>query len=414
MTMPYPRVHHPASDPATGPGRSRARAAAPARTAEREPAGSSAGARRVQAASRLAPLLLGAAALAGCAGLSDPTGLLKGGDGAKPAAAGTLPERPADAGPGAPTAVIEETYTFDGAIMPVMRGQSRVETRADMRRTDSAVTFDNWMIRQLAGDGRSSDIVRLDRKIVWRLEHAKKSYTECPLTGCVAPAGDGKPAPERRPDEAKKPPEPTCPVSVKVNDLKVDATGERKTVNGFPTQRFKVGWTIELVDGAGQRNGHWVQLDLWTTPEAGEISQAKAIADGFDRQFAAAMTSADNPVGRYLPPNVVGPMASLMKNFDAKDRATVARWGAETRKIQGYPIVTTMSWTTQGAVCTDAKGGQPSATDVASKLGEMFGGRKADGSPAPLITFSQEVRTIAVKPVANAAFSPPADYQRKN
>ena len=132
-----------------------------------------------------ATLAAGALVLGGCAGMSDPTGLLGGksgaeAGGAKPAGetGGTAPlltERVADGGPAAPTAVVEESFTLDGPIMPVTRGQSRAETRVDRRRTDAAVTFDNWLMRRLAPDGRTSDIVRIDRSLVWNLVPAKRN-----------------------------------------------------------------------------------------------------------------------------------------------------------------------------------------------------------------------------------------------
>lgn len=371
-----------------------------------------------------AALLAVAVSFAGCAGLSDPTGLLGRGDSAAAPAAGAPPvlaERAAMTGPAAPTAVLEETYTLDGAIMPVTRGQSRVETRADRRRNDAALSFDNWMVRQFAGDGRSSDIVRLDRGLVWTLEPAKRTYVECPITGCVGSAGKpaedprGKP---KRPDQPAAPEEPSCPVTVKTNDLKVAATGERRAVNGFPTERFKIDWTIEVIDGSGATNANWIRMDLWTTPETGPIRDAKAISDAFDRRHVSALTRGVNPVGGYLPPKVGSAMGALMKNFDANDRRTLARWAAEMKKINGYPIVTELSWTADGVVCAGDGGGkaspQAAAAGIGGMLSSILGARKADGAPAPLITFSQEIKSFGVKPVADAVFELPPDYQRRN
>ncbi|MGE0311888.1 MAG: hypothetical protein AB7P21_09765 [Lautropia sp.] len=361
-------------------------------------------------------------ALAGCAGMADPTGLFSGGGAApaNPSTAAGLAERPPASGPAAPTVVLEESYTLDGAIMPVTRGQSRVETRADRRRTDAVLSFDNWMIRQFAGDGRSSDIVRIDRGLVWTLEPAKRSYVECPITGCVSAAGkpgaSDKPA-QRRPDEPAAPPEPTCPVRVKTNDLKVEQTGERRTVNGFAAERFKLTWTVEVIDGSGAVGGNWIRMDLWTTPETGAVREAKAVTDAFERRYVAAVTRGATPVGQFLPPKVNGAMAALMKNFDANDQRTMARWAAEMRKIRGFPVMTEMNWTAQGEVCVGSGAGTPSpqaAAGIGGMLGGLFGGRRPDGAPAPLITFSHEVKTLAVRPVADNVFDLPPDYQRRD
>ncbi len=359
--------------------------------------------------------------LAGCAAVGDPTGLFSGSAPAAPAAGSGLAERPPMAGPAAPTVVLEESYTLDGAIMPVTRGQGRVETRADRRRTDAALTFDNWMIRQFAGDGRTSDIVRIDRGLVWTLDPAKRSYVECPITGCVVesgkPAGDDRRG-QQRPDQPTAPPEPTCPVRVKTNDLKVEQTGERRTVNGFAAERFTLAWTVEVMDGSGAVSGNWIRMDLWTTPETGAVRDAKAITDAFERRYVSAVTRGATPVGQYLPPKVNGAMSALMKNFDANDQRTLARWAAEMRKIRGFPVMTEMNWTAQGEVCVGEGAGKPSpqaaAAGIGGMLGGLFGGRRADGSPAPLVTFSHEVKTLAVRPVADGVFDVPAEYQRRD
>lgn len=372
--------------------------------------------RMLPATSVLATLLLG-----GCAGMSDPTGLIGGkSTGAPPPSQPVLAERPAAAGPAAPTAVVEESFVLDGAILPVARGQSRVETRADMRRTDSAVTFDNWLMRQFAPDGRTSDIVRVDRKIVWNMVPAKREYTECPITGCASAAsrpGQQQQQQQPRPDEPRKQQEPTCPVTLKTNDLKVDATGERRTVNSFSTERFRIDWIVALADNAGRTTTNRVQMDLWTTPETGAVKEVQAINENFQRRYASALTRGDSPVGKFLPQNVAAAMASLMRNVDANDQRTLARWAAELKKVRGYPIATQMNWTAEGTICGDqaSSGSAPAtAAGIGGMLGGMLGGRKADGAPAPLITFSHEVRTVAVQPVADAVFTPPADYRKTN
>ena len=68
-----------------------------------------------------------------------------------------------------------------------VRGQQLSETRADMRRNDAVLSFDNRLLRAFAGETRSSDITRLDKKLVWTQNVAKKTYTECPLAGCPRP-----------------------------------------------------------------------------------------------------------------------------------------------------------------------------------------------------------------------------------
>ncbi len=360
--------------------------------------------------------------LAGCAGMDNPLAGLGGSGGAGSGTGGGAATQgtPAPAlailatdVPAAPTAVVESSYSIDGAIMPVMRGQMRTATRADMRRNDSQVAFDNWLMRRVGGDGRNTDITRIDRKLVWDLEPAKRLYSECPITGCGRPAQQ----PGRQDDkgESKQPAEPSCPVTVKVNELKVSPTGERRTINGFATEFYGVTWTIALEDGQGRRSTSKVAMDLWTTPETGAIREAQQIDDAYQRRYMAAISTSENPVGRYVPRNVVSAMSAFVKGMDAKDAHTLQAMAAEMRKIRGYPIRTTMSWTMEGAVCSDSAmpaGGMPS---LGGMLGAITGNKPAasQSGPAPMIVFESEVKTLAVKPVSDSAFVPPPDYQRK-
>ena len=356
--------------------------------------------------------LLAATLLAGCAGMGGLTGG-SGGDGAAPPAAAGLPELPAAGqGPAAPTAVVETHYTVDGAILPVVRGESRSSTRADMRRNDSMMNFDNWLLRRVAGDGRGTDITRIDRRLVWTLEPAKRQYTECPLTGCATPSKPGA-ADERKPEPDKS--EPSCPVTVKANRLEVTPSGERKTVNGFATERYQVGWTVDLEDQQGRRNSNKIALDLWTTPETGAVREVQQINDAYQRRYASAISSGDNPIGQYLPRNVMNAMSRFLKNLDPKDTRTLNAMASEMRKIRGYPIVTTMSWTTQGAVCSDNSPAAASAGGLSGLMSAITGNKPAAGAApaAPLVTYTSEVKTLAVKPVGDSAFVPPQDFQRK-
>jgi hypothetical protein len=328
------------------------------------------------------------------------------------AAVTTLPELGAE-GPSAATAVVENNYTIDGVILPVVRGTSRTGTRADMRRSDSLINFDNRFLNAVAGDRRSADIVRIDRRVVWTLEPANRQYSECPITGCAQAAQ--KPTEERKPDQPAKPTEPECPVTVKTNEIKVLTSGERKTVNGFATERFQIGWTVEIEDKQGRRNGNKVVLDLWTTPETGAVKDVQQIGENYQKRYAGALNTGENPIGKFVPREVLGAMGAMMKNIDPRDAKTLAAWGAELRKVRGYPILTTMTWNSEGSVCGDSQtragGGSPGLGGLLG--GILGGGRPAGGSGAPLVSYSNEVKTLAVRPVSDTLFVPPADYQRK-
>jgi hypothetical protein len=376
----------------------------------------------------LAPLAA-ALAVAGCANVPNPFG---GAGAAAPAPAGAeapaaapaaramLPEVPGTA-PAVRTAVLSSSYAIDGAIVPVMRGQQLAETRADMRRNDGVLSFDNRLLRSVAGDTRSSDITRLDRKLVWTQNIAKKTYTECPLTGCPPPAPPPQPDKPKPPEQPSKPSEPSCPLVLRKNELKVVATGERKAIGAFNSERFQLAWVLELEDPQGRRNSNRVQLDLWTTPEVGAVKEVQAITQAFQARHAAAVSAGgEHPFGKYLPKEVTGSMGALLRNLGGANAKTTAAWGTELKKVRGYPMAMTLAWTAAGNACGDdasAARGNTSAPSVGSLLGGLLGGGGGDGKPAgtaggPLLSYSYEVKTLEVKPVSDGWFMPDAGFQR--
>ncbi|KQU81422.1 hypothetical protein ASE08_16030 [Rhizobacter sp. Root16D2] len=355
------------------------------------------------------PNPFGGAAAAAPAGAEAPA--------AAPAVAATLPEVPT-AAPAARTAVLNSTYAIDGAIMPVMRGQQLTETRADMRRNDGVLSFDNRLLRSFAGDTRSSDITRLDRKLVWTQNIAKKTYTECPLTGCPRAAQPQQPD-KPKPEQPARPSEPSCPLVLKKNDLKVLATGERKAISAFNSERFQINWVMELEDPQGRRNSNRVQLDLWTTPEVGAVKEVQAITQAFQARHAAAVSAGgEHPLGKYLPKEVMGSMGALLRNLGGSNAKTMAAWGNELKKVRGYPMAMTLSWTADGNACGDdasAARGNTSAPSVGSLLGGLMGDSKPAGGAAAggaLLSYSYEVKTLDVKAVSDGWFMPDAGFQR--
>jgi hypothetical protein len=307
-----------------------------------------------------------------------------------------LPEAPALPAPAKRTAVVSTAYSVEGAILPVVKGRQMVETRTDMRRTDSLHSFDNQLLRAFSGEASSADIVRLDRKLLWSLNTAQKIYTECPLTGCQAPT------PSRtQPAIPERPSEPSCAVTVRKNELRTTPTGERKSINNFPTEHYQISWVTELADSQGRISTNRVMLDLWTTPETGAVKEAQSLDLVFSKRWAGAVSVGDQPFNRYVPREVLAPLNSLMGRAAASNKAT-ATWTKEFAKVRGYPVQTTLSWTTRGNACGDA-------TASGAAVNGTLGG-KGDGNA--LLTFHHEVKSIEMRLVSDAWFAPASDYQK--
>lgn len=342
---------------------------------------------------------------------------------AKPSAA-TLPE-PNVAPPNAATAVQLTSFSIDGRVMPTVRGQQLLETRVDMRRTDSIVGLDNRFLNAVAGDTRNAEIVRLDKKLVWTLHPPKQTYKECPLLGCNPPkhTTPDKPSKSDKPAEQS---EPSCPLTLKRNDFKVQATGERKTINAFNTERFLVNWTVEVVDKQKRSTVNSVVLDMWTTPETGAIRDVRGYQETFQKRWLAAIGASDHPFARYVPRDVMGSLGALMRTPGSTK--SMAAWANEMKKVHGYPILLTLAWNADGNACSDETQAGAGASDskraaptsVSGMLGNLMGDMAQDkakdmmksSSTGSLLTYTYEVKTIEIKPISDSSFVPDPSYSR--
>jgi hypothetical protein len=320
------------------------------------------------------------------------------------------------------TVVVSTTYSMEGLILPVVRGQQTVQTRTDMRRTDSNLTFENKFLRAIAGDNQSADIVRLDKKLQWTLNTSKKTYRECPLTGCPTNATS---SPDKsRPEKPSKESEPSCRLTLKKNELKVVNTGEHKTIHAFNTERIQIKWTMELQDPQKRVTSNHVLLDLWTTPEVGMVRQAQSADETFQKNWATAIGGTEHPFNKYVPREVLNSMNTLMHNMGAKTVNNMAAWNTELKKVHGYPISTTFTWRAAGNACGDTasndQAGNSKSANASDVLGGLFASKLQDkgkdskkgGAGRALITYTHEVKSIETKPVSDTSFAPDPGYKR--
>jgi len=297
--------------------------------------------------------------------------------------------------------VLFATYSIEGRVLPTVRGQQQVETRPDMRRTDSLASLDNRFLKSVVGDTRSADIVRLDKKLVWTLDPSKLKYKECPLTGCNPRkqlAAD-KPAPPERPEQ-------TCPLTLTRNDFKVQATGEHKTINAFNTEHFRANWTVELTDPQKHTGVNNVVLDLWTTPEVGAIHDLRSIDESYQKRWQAALGAPDHPFAHYVPRDVMESLGALTGTPGGT--RNLAAWIGEMKKVHGYPIALTLAWSVSGNTCSDGTqanssghGGSSVPTSPGGLLGSLIGGLAQDkakdmagNSGGTVLTYSYEANRL--------------------
>lgn len=326
-------------------------------------------------------------------------------------------------------ALIERYSKSDGfAGMGGFESTTLSATSVTAQREETKMKFTGGFlgaIQKMAGFGDSVRITRLDRDVVWTLDPEKKTYTEEPLT---ARGERERPMPGQRPKDKSEPSD----VVVTRNEFKVEKTGAKKTINGYPCEEYLVTWIVETRNQKTGETGKSVMTNrLWTTPETAEIRAAHAEEQAYARAYLKKL-------GLEMTPGEAQKfLAGLTGLSEQEQQRALARLSAEMSKVQGYTIGSQLEWTAEGSgggttsgqpAGSGSGGGQPDIGKVMGELGKLFGGssqpsggstggsggaRVGQGGAAPLFSFYTEVKSLKVSPPAPARFEIPAGYTKK-
>lgn len=333
------------------------------------------------------------------------------------------PQPVADNTPQNPTAVFETRLASSGiaGAFPFETTEKRY-VRASMRRDEHAGkgtgTFSGFFVTRLMGRGNAT-IARLDRNVRWTLDDASRQYTECPVHGCPRPPREAKPAQsEPRREEPKQKTEEGCVMHIASSKFDVKPTGQKQTLNGFNTDEYRMAWVVRLQDPKKRTTTSTVNVDLWTTPVTAQMRQAMETEAAFDKAFMATAPRVHAP-GRaepqVVPADMVRMMTAYLHSLSPRDRAALQRAARELNKVKGHPIQTRIDWLLEGNACgaqeEEKRAAQPGTSDVASAITGLFGKKEEKAGPAPLVSFSVEVKQLGVVPMHDSVFSVPAGYK---
>jgi len=365
------------------------------------------------------------------------------------AACATKPDNVADNTPLNPTAVIEHQVVSNGikGFFP-FESTERQYVRANMRRDESVFkgtgTFSGYFIGTRSG----TEITRLDRKLKWSLNTDKEEYTECPLKGCLKPS---KQRPPDKQNEAKPPEaqhESGCTMHIAHTSFTVKSTGQKKSINGFDTDEYKVAWVVNLADNAARKSTSTLDINVWTTPMTGSMRDALGVEESFSRAYSGAV--ADTAKQQILPADAVKLItAYLASSLKPGDLDAFLNAGKQMEKIKGYPISTQLSWNLDGNACAPKetnntedkpsnsagtgslvsnvagnaaqnKGDRPSTStsvgSLVSGLTGIFAQKKSEemmkeSEKEPMLSFTFEVKTFRIEPQHDSEFTVPRNYR---
>jgi hypothetical protein len=318
--------------------------------------------------------------------------------------------------------VVTETY----AKINMMGGFGNIEssTKTEIKglkkSDDATVKMTGGIMGALAGKPqRQVTITRLDKDVIWNVDHPKKSYTETPITSL-----ESLPKAKKEIKGEKKEEKPEYEI-IK-SDFSVKNTGNKKDVNGFPCSEYVANWILDLMKiETKEKTKSTITITLWTTPKNDLIK-------GFETQDNAFNQQLMNKIGMKISPNEMKQFGTefitsmFTMNQDSVNKKMV-NLKDELQKIEGYPIVTEMSWTLEG---DSTKAKQQEMTKEEEKqetekpsggLGGMLanalapkgnkGEKKETGGTKPAFYSYIEVKSIKLNEVPENEFDIPGGYK---
>lgn len=219
--------------------------------------------------------------------------------------------------------------TSDGFMgMGAFKSTTKTYLIKDAQRTETNLKFTGAFLKHFSPKGTEVSIIRIDKKLIWNIDDAKKTYREQTFEEIQEMMKQGseyqtQQMPEQGEDyeseyEWKKP-------IVKVENLK-----ETKTINGFNCQHYLASvTTIGTHIETGIKDTMLFVSDLWN---AKGVSKNMDLVNDFNKRYMKA-------IGFDVPENQGLAMIAGMYKEQMQTLAD------EVSKLQGYPIVNDMKLT---------------------------------------------------------------------
>lgn len=223
----------------------------------------------------------------------------------------------------------ETKVTGDGFMgMGAFKSTTKTYLIKDAQRTETNLKFTGAFLKHFSPKGTEVSIIRLDKKLIWNIDDAKKTYREQTFEEIQEMMKQGseyqtQQMPEQGEDyeseyEWKKP-------IVKVENLK-----ETKTINGFNCQHYLASvTTVGIHKETGTKDTMLFVSDLWN---AKEVSKNMDLVNDFNKRYMKA-------IGFDVPENQGLAMIAGMYKEQMQTLAD------EVSKLKGYPIVNDMKLT---------------------------------------------------------------------
>lgn len=291
--------------------------------------------------------------------------------------------------------------------------------QGDAKAEAMTVKMVGGVVGALAGKPRKqTEVTRLDKDLIWDIDHGAKAYTERPIKPLTEEELSGVKTETRVSGSA-----PPSRHRVTKSEFKVEKTGRTKDVNGFPCTEYLMTWELELEDTVEKaRVGQVMTSGMWNTPLTDNLKKAQAVEAEFSRKLAKKMgleVSADQMQNMGLG------LLTTTYGVDSKEAArNFEKAAKELAKVEGYPIVTEVTWKVKpdsAALARDKAGeeeGEPASSGgglrgmLANKIAKAIVKDQPREKSDVVFSSYHEVRSVTTADVPSSEFEVPDGYKK--
>ncbi|MCP5205931.1 MAG: hypothetical protein H7A01_01890 [Hahellaceae bacterium] len=333
--------------------------------------------------------------------------------------------KPVDNTPLNPASVLKADYALNGVFVPDFHGKQTVYTQADKRRIDLKTEADSFLMSFM--NMNTSDVARIDKKLVWNIDHDQESYRECALSGCADMSfmdrmkANGPQDDQEESEDYESYEEMGCSVKMSKNDVEIKKTGKQRVISGFDAQEFTLQWQTEFKDDAGKKDTNLVQFVFWTTEPTEKMQSAWKINRAFQEAYAKEKSA--DPLMQLLGKEGYMAIAAFSGDVEKTDKEKYNGFTKELSKIEGYPLSIKLEWFRESNACQKQRPAKKQALDfsngvqgaalgmASSFLQDQRDKMVADWMKDALVRYIYEVTYVSEEMVRDSTFNIPHGYK---
>jgi hypothetical protein len=292
---------------------------------------------------------------------------------------------------------------------------------SEKKLTDSKNNFKGkGIVGSLSGkfllkSGETGEIIDLTSMTVTRMDHKKKEYELFPIERIKSEEISEE---SEHSDEMEAEEESESTIKIIRSEFKVDKSGETKTINNFPSEKYIINWVTEWENvETGQKGTDRLVTDVWTTPLSGSLQQAREEETQFTQAYMESMgIDADSLQQMILGTNWLALLGSMSEDGQQK-RHKGPNFSDEMKKIEGYPVII------DGKYFAIREGGEAEEKEEEETSGDvkkMLGGfakkaikKGSNDKNEPAFTYYTELKEFSPADIGDNAFLVPENYKEK-